>query len=158
MSNSPFDNIENAKATEGGNWVRDGRYQVELGVIKMVTNRSKVEMLAIESTVTVVVDNNGGSGHRVGEEIVHFLKVANDSFLGNSKQFISASLGCHADAVGVEQANTVISDEQPLAGIVVEFTAQTIKTKANKDFTKVMYLGYITDGELIEPPLEAPAS
>lgn len=154
---SPFDKIENAKATEGGNWVRPGRYQAELGAIKMVTNRKNQDLMAIESTITAVIDNAGGVGHRVGEEIVHFLKVELDSFLGNAKQFISAALGVHADAIGAEQADTVVSDEQPLAGIIVEFTATTIKTKAGTDWTKVMYVGAIVDGELVEPPLEAPA-
>lgn len=158
MSSSPFDNIENAKATEGGNWVRPGRYQAEIGAVKMVTARSKAELLAIESTITKVIDGPGDQPHRVGEEIVHFLKVSLDSFLGNSKQFFSATLGCLANDVGVEQANTIISKEQPLAGRVVEFTATNIKTKAGTDWTKVMYLGYIADGELVEPPLEAPAS
>ncbi len=154
---SPFDNIETAKTTEGGNWVRPGRYQARLGAIRMVTNRAKAELLAIESEITKVIDGPGEQPHRVGEEIVHFMKVSLDSFLGNAKQFISASLGVHADAVGAEQADTVVSDEQPLAGIIVEFTATVIKTKAGTDWTKVMYVGAIVDGELVEPPLEAPA-
>lgn len=155
---SPFANIENAKSTEGGNWVSPGRYQAELGAVKMVKNRSKKELLAIESTITKVIDNANGAGHRVGEEIVHFLKVELDSFLGNAKQFISAALTCHPDNVGSDQADFVVSDEQPLAGIVVEFTAINIKTKANNDFTKVMYVGQVVDGELVKPPTEAPAS
>ncbi len=156
---SPFDNIETAKTTEGGNWVRPGRYRAMLGEIKMVTNRKKVELMAIESTITEVIDNAGGSGHRVGEEIVHFLKVSLDSFLGNAKQFISASLGCLASDVQAAQADTVVGDEQPLAGIVVEFTANNIKTGSGNTFTKVMYVGAVIDGELVEPPLEEePAS
>lgn len=156
---SPFDNIERAKSTEGGNWVRDGRYRALLGSVKMVTNRKKVELMAIESTITKVIDDNNGKGHRKGEEIVHFLKVANDAFLGNAKQFISASLRCRPEDVGAEQADTVINDKQPLAGIEVEFTAQTIQTQAGRDFTKVLYLGVIVKGELIEALTEAkPAS
>lgn len=155
---SPFDNIEAAKATEGGNWVRPGRYQAELGAVKMVTNRSKAELMAIESKIVAVLDNAGGAGHRVNEEIVHFLKVSLDSFLGNAKQFISAALTCHPDDVGASQADTVVSDEQPLAGIIVEFTAVNIKTKAGGDFTKVMYVGQIVDGELVEPPTEVPTA
>ena len=157
MSNSPFDNIENAKATEGGNWVRPGRYQVELGTVKMTKSRKKEEFLTIESTVTEVIDNADGVGHRKGEEIVHMLKVSLDSFLGNAKQFVAASLGCHPDDVGSAEADTVVSERQPLEGRVVEFVAENITTAAGHPFTKVIYKGYIKDGTLVAPPLEQSA-
>lgn len=138
-----FDKIGDAKMSGEGNYVRDGDYEAELVSVKLVESARSGQLLAIESRITKVLDDNNGAGHKVGEDVVQFMKVTSPSFLGNVKQFISSSLGCSPDDVGKNEADKVTSDEQPLAGLVVRFTARTIKTQAGKDFTKVTYKGEV---------------
>jgi hypothetical protein len=134
-----FDGIENAKASFASNYVRAGSYEADLGKVELTKNHAKVEFLAIEMTVTKVMDNDEGRGHKVGDEITHLMKVQNTSFLGNFKQFAASALNCDADQVGKAEADRITSDEQPLVGVKVGFVARQTTTKAGGPFTKVIY-------------------
>lgn len=138
-----FDKIEEASVGGDGNWVRPGRYTAEIMAVKLTKKYTGEEFVAIEMTIASVLDNDEGRGHKVGEAITQLLKVNNAMFLGNFKQFISATLGVDPDDVTKAEAMRATSDEQPMAGIVVEFNARIIKTKANIDFTKVTFLGEV---------------
>lgn len=148
MSDGIFDGIGNAKPSGDGNWFRPGHYYSEIQAVKLATKFNGEKFLAIEQKIVKVLDNDEGRGHKVGEECTHLLKVANPSFLGNVKAFIAAALGCSPDEVGKAEADRVTSDEQPLAGIVVEVVAR-VKPKRNGDpFTLVTYKREVPEGEV----------
>ncbi len=138
-----FDNIEKAAVGGDGNWVRPGRYTAEIMAVKLTKKFTGEEFVAIEMTIVNVLDNDEGRGHKAGESITSLMKVNLASFLGNFKQFISATLGVDPDDVTKVEANRATSDEQPLAGIIVEFNARIIQTQAGKPFTKVTFLGEV---------------
>ena len=114
MSNSSiFDDIGSAKASNDSNYVRAGTYEAELGKVELTKNHAKVEFLAIEMTVTKVIDDDDGKGHKEGEDITHLMKVQNTSFLGNFKQFAASALSCDADQVGKKEADRITGDVVP---------------------------------------------
>ncbi len=135
---SIFDGIESAKVSGAGNWVRPGKYTAEIVATRLTKKFTGEQFLAIEMKIASVIQADD-EGHKAGEDITHLLKVANPSFLGNFKQFASIALGCDADEVGKAEADRIASDEQPLAGIVVAFTARQVPTKAGGQYTKVLY-------------------
>ena len=136
---SIFDKIGDAKMGQAGNWVRPGRYTAKIVAVKLVKKFNGDEFVAIEMQVLTVIDDEKGTGHKVEEEITHLMKVRNPSFLGSFKQFASVALGCEADDLDKAAADKITSDEQPLAGIDIAFTARQKSTKAGGQFTLVMY-------------------
>ena len=140
---SPFDEIENAPVSGTGNWVRPGRYEAEIVAVKLTQKYTKEQFLAIEMVIRNVLDNDDGAGHKVGEDVTHLMKVANASFLGNVKQFISTTLACDPGDVDQAAADKVTSADQPMAGLTIAFNARQIKTQAGNPFTKVTYLGQV---------------
>lgn len=136
---SIFDKIGDAKIGQEGNWVRPGKYTARIHAVKLVKKFNGDNFVAVEMTVLTVVDDDGGAGHKVDEEITHLMKVSNPSFLGNFKQFASEALGCSPDDLGKAEADRITSDEQPLAGIEIAFRARQKPTKAGGQFTLVMY-------------------
>lgn len=149
MTESIFDKIADAKTSFDSNWVRPGRYQAEIMGVKLTQKFTGEKFLAIELRVVNVLDDNGGQGHRVGEDITHMLGVMKPGFLSNFKQFLASTLGVNPEDVTKEGADKAVSEEQPLAGIVVELEARTIMVGPNKDkpFTKVMYRGEVVATE-----------
>jgi hypothetical protein len=146
-----FENIGNAKVSQGdGNYVRPGHYYARLNAVKLTQKFTGEQFLAVEMTVVSVLDDDEGRGHKVGEDTTHLMKAASPSFLGNVKAFIAATLGCSPDEVDQNSADRVTSDEQPLAGIVVELVGRQITTKAGKPFTKVTYKREVPPDELNE--------
>lgn len=145
-----FDKIEGATVTGDGNWVRPGRYTAEINAVKLSKKHTGEEFVAIEMTIVSVLDDDEGKGHKVGEDIVSLMNASKMSFLGNFKQFISASLGVSPDDVTKAEALRVTSDAQPMAGIVVEFSARIIITRAGDPFTKVMFAGEVEQKSEVE--------
>lgn len=143
-----FDGIENASAGYDSNYIRNGRYWARIGTVKVTQNFRREQFLAIELTVVHVLDDDEGRGHKAGEDIVHLIKAQSDMFLGNVKQFVSSALGCGPDAVDKNAAEKIVSDEQPLAGIVLNVSGREITTKQGKPFTKVTYGAEVTAEEL----------
>jgi len=144
---SIFDKIGDAKVGQEGNWVRPGKYTAKIHGVKLVKKFNGDQFVAVEMTVLTVADDEGGTGHKVDEEITHLMKVGNPSFLGNFKQFASEALGCSPDDLGKAEADRITSDEQPLAGIEIGFRARQKPTKAGGQFTLVMYANLDGDEE-----------
>ncbi|MEM7203057.1 MAG: hypothetical protein AAF628_22545 [Planctomycetota bacterium] len=140
---SIFDGIEKAATTRSGNWVRPGTYHAQINGVRLTQKFTGERFVAVEMKVVGVVDDDNGQGHRIGEEVVHLMKVSSPNFLGNFKQFACSTLGCTEAELGQVEADRITSDEQPLAGIVVEFNAVLTDTRQGNKFTKVIYRGEI---------------
>lgn len=143
-----FDGIDDARVSGDGNWVRPGHYFARINGVKLTKKFTGEHFLAVEMQIVQALDDDEGTGHRVGEDVTHLMKASSPSFLGNVKQFVSATLGCSPDEVGKAEADRVTSDEQPLAGIVVEFVGREITTKAGRPFTKVTYKREVPTNEI----------
>lgn len=138
----------------GGNWLKDGRYY--LMVNKFIADQSKQnrgEFCAAEMTVlqqTVCFENSNTVGERVSA--VFMANTPNNMGVINLKGFLGACTGMDANATSPEQAGFASGEQWAeaaeraaegdgtlLAGTILDVTATTIKTRAQKDFTKVTY-------------------
>jgi hypothetical protein len=138
----------------GGNWVKDGVYYVMVN--KFVADESKQqrgEFCAAEMTILELISGYETSSS-VGERIsnVFMANTPNNMGVINLKGFLGACTGMDPNATteglpgyasgeawqeAAEKAAE--GDGTLLAGTILELTAMTIKTKAQKDFTKVTY-------------------
>lgn len=150
-----FDKIKEASVSRDGNFPRIGTYWARIGAVKVTQKFTGEQFVAIEMSVVRSLDSSVENPHKPGEDITHLLKVAQEMFLPNMKQFIAASLGCSPDEVGPKEAEHVTSDEQPMAGLVVEFAARNTKTRKNTDFTKIVYKREVPAEELAAYEAEA---
>lgn len=146
-----YDKIRDAKASKGANYVRAGGYLALVRRVKQDQNRKKVDFVAIEMVILAVLRvDPQDAPHTVGEQTSHLLMSDKDSFLGNFKAFIIGATGAAEAEVTEKEALAVVSDDQPLAGVVVELDNKIIKTKANKDFTAVNYRRALEPDEVRE--------
>jgi hypothetical protein len=146
-----FDNIEMAKASRGGNYERAGRYYEYVRRVKLDTNRKKIEFIAVEKVILhVIAADPAAEPHSVGEQVTHLLMSDKDSFLGNVKSMIAGLFNEDPDAVTAADAEMVVSDQQPAAGLVIEVNNRVITTKAEKPFTLVNYTRSLTPEEVFQ--------
>jgi len=146
-----FDGIEKARASKGGNYERAGRYYEYVRRVKLDKNRKGIEFIAVEKVVLQVIALDPvEEPHGVGEQITHLLMSDKDSFLGNVKAMIGAMFGEDADAVSAADAEMVVSDTQPAAGLVIEVNNRQITTKAGQPFTLVNYVRALSPEEVFQ--------
>lgn len=144
------DSFEKAKASQDSNWEREGHYLQIVERVKIDQNRSKDTALFIEKTIIHVYDNADGDGHRVGESVTHSMWQKHDSFMGNVKAMLSSLLGIKPTDVKKEDLFEILSDEQPLAGQVIEVKNRVIMTRKNTPFTKIGYRRIVPAAELLK--------
>lgn len=146
-----FDNIENARASRGSNYERAGRYYEYIRRIKLDKNRKGVDFIAVEKVVLqVIAPDPSEEPHSVGEQIAHLLMSDKDSFLGNVKAMIGALFNEDPEAVTAEDAEMVVSDKQPAAGLVIEVNNRQITTKQGQPFTLVNYVRALEPEEVFQ--------
>lgn len=179
LVNELFGGIQNAPDTKEGNYCRPGRYLARLQRMKVDKGRSgpffAIEMevvKAIENTWTELDDENQEvtrTGHKPGEAVTYL--VANwgkskDMFLSNCKTAINGicafkgiSLDTMNDEDVMEFISGIVGDDQPLAGLVIEWHASQRETRESKPggrkyFTRVMFDRTVPDAELDEMGIE----
>jgi hypothetical protein len=64
----------------------------------------------------------------------------NDAALGNIKHFLSVAAGKDIKDVTEADGEESVSEENPFGGLSIRVMAVNIKTRANKDFTKVTFM------------------
>lgn len=115
-----------------------GRYAVEITKCKDVEGRSGDLFFIVE----LKIQESDNSAVSVGAAYSQVIKFNNDMGPINVKRFILAANGfdpndaANDDEVGEDEVEFVLSEEQPLAGLVMDLQCDMIKTKAGKDFTK----------------------
>lgn len=152
-----FTGMRDVKPSFGANYVKDGHYVALIRAVKQGLNRSNIPFVAIEMTVLLVLDSAQPAKMSVGEEFSHLMMCNNESFKPNFKQFVCACFGQSPEQVDDEACAAIVSDDNPMYGMFVEFEASTIITKVKKaEFTKVIYKGAVSATELaqhIDPAL-----
>lgn len=147
-----FTGIKDAKVGFGRGYEKNGMYLQRIDRVKQGKTRRGREFLAIEKTVIKVIDDFEGTGHREGEEITHMLMTDSDYFLANFKEFIATCFDADPQAAEVDESDceAAVSEQQPLAGIVLEMFNKDIQTKDGKPFTKVGYKRRVPQAEIVE--------
>lgn len=138
-----FRGTEEAKASFGdANYMRAGHYLCRIEEVRAGERRVGGGYVVFGMQVVHVFDDVQGSGHRVGENVSHMLMRAGaqaDMFLPSMKAAIGAICEGDPEAVTSGDLVAVVSDDQPLAGVVVEIVARNINTRRGTLFTRVTY-------------------
>lgn len=145
-----FDGIKDAKASMDANYDRDGDYISRIDRVKGGKSRSGDEFVAVEKTIIFVYDDGEGRGHKVGENVTHMMMKKHDSFLGNMKAFVAKCMGCDEEEVDGAACEEIISEDNPMGGMVVHQVNKTIQTRKGNDFTRVSYKGEVEASHLAE--------
>ena len=71
-------------------------------------------------------------------------------FLPNVKHFVKKVLGCTEEEIDEAVVLRIVGDEQPFAGLVIEWDARAILTKKETPFTRVNIVGRVELEERLE--------
>jgi hypothetical protein len=153
-----FDNVtttqvKEAQYFERGNFIRPGLYVVEVSKVKEGRMRAPKNTGFFVAEMKVL-ETSEPKLHPVGSTMAWMATADKDAFLGNVKHFVSAAGNMGLEEVDVEMMKMAVSEENPLAGIVMRAEAVNVKTKADKDFTRVRFT-WIADTVADVPALDA---
>lgn len=132
-----FSNIANAQYSEGGNYLKEGVFRLEILKVVLKKTRKGVDSYIVEFKV----HESDNPAHRPGSEVTWLVGFDKEPAMGNVKQFIATACGT-TDLSGVDEATAelTVSAEQPLTGKFVRASAVNITTKAGRPFTKVKFM------------------
>jgi hypothetical protein len=157
-----------AKANRDANYVTPGHYINRIESVQMKKNRSDKPIFVIEMTpIHVLAEDqlleqdgkmNGKPvrSNKRGILCTHLIPLTGpgeDMAWGNIMAFGEAIIPGFAEADEAEREETmdlVCEDDQPLAGILVEVVARSIKTRRETDFTKITYVEVVDDAERLK--------
>lgn len=134
-----FSGIDKASYSENGVFFLPGNFVVEVLKCKSGTTRKKVDFFLAE--VRILQSSN--PERPVGSKVTWFVSIVPDtSALGNIKNFIAVASDIDEKEVDDAGAEMVVSDAQPLNGTLLRASAVNLKTRADRDFTKVSWEKY----------------
>jgi len=129
-----FSGLRDAARGFSSNPLRAGRYVARIDSCDSFEAEQKGLMW--KNTLTILnVEDGGESPHKVGEQVHVFFKrgAYPKVFLQNIKSFIAGVLDEPDDEVGEEEAERVLSDDNPLEGLVTVVTGRQQASKSSKD-------------------------
>jgi hypothetical protein len=126
-----FSGLRDAARGFSSNPLRAGRYVARIDSCDSFEAEQKGLMW--KNTLTILAVEDGD--HKVGEQVHVFFKRGQypKVFLQNIKSFIAGVLDVADDEVGEEEAETVLSDENPLEGLVTVVTGRQQASKSSRD-------------------------
>lgn len=149
-----FSGITEAKARKGGNYIRPCAGIFRIDKVGTGRTRKNFDYFCFEMTHILDLDpkmhSAASPGHAVGEGVTWMTTSSNDSFLGNVKTAISQVLECDPEGINEEAVVALCSDEQPIAGMLIEVHAILVKTRAGDDFTRVDFKGQVPPDRMAE--------
>lgn len=132
-----FGSIKDAKYSEGGIYIVPGVYRVKVLKVLYKKLRSGKDAFIVE---VEVVDSTNPE-RLPGSQMSWMVTLDKEPALGNIKQFIAELFGCDMSAVQEQHVEALIDEiKNPGAGKFIRCAAVNIKTKANRDFTKVKWI------------------
>lgn len=135
-----FSQIGSAKSSQGGIYFLPGKYALECRANKTGKTREGREFFVAEFTILESTNAERPVGTSVSFMVMMDKNL--ETALGNIKGYIASLFGipeAEVDEAGVE---SLITAENPGQGMKVRAVASNIKTRANKDFTKVIWEPY----------------
>ena len=135
-----FSDIKTAKPTLSSVYLQPGVSEVEILQCKSGKKRiGGVGFFVVELKVIKSSNEAMPPGHLCSWMVT----LNNDPALGNIKTFLAVANGINLEedpeAIDEAGAEEVCSAANPLKGYIMRASASNIKTKANKDFTKVAW-------------------
>ena len=135
-----FSGIENAKATEGGNYLKPGLYDVEVVRLATGVTRKKVDFFAAD--LRVIGTNN--PDHRPGEVVNWFVGMDKEPALGNIKAFAVACLSSEGaiDPASITEDvmnGLVEKGGEAVAGTRLKVQVTLVDTKGGGKYSKHLW-------------------
>ena len=135
-----FANIENAKATEGGNYLHAGVYDLEVIRLSVGTTRKGVPFFAAD--FKVIGSNN--PDHKPGEVVNWFVGFDKEPALGNVKAFAVACLsseGAVDPATITEKVMESLVDKggEAVVGTQLKVQVSLVDTKGGGKYSKHLW-------------------
>ena len=132
-----FSGMSEAKYSEGGIYLLDGNYVLQIEALKSGTNRQKVDYFVAECRIL----QSTNPERKPGTIVSWWVGIKVDTpALADVRRFL-AEAGESDDAdVDDQAAEMAVSEEQPFKGIVLRASATTKLTEKRKvPFTKVIW-------------------
>jgi hypothetical protein len=145
-----FSKIGEVRPKIQANYFKPGHYLVRIDRVLGKKNRKDEDQFIVEMTVIHVYNDMEGKGHKVGEECANVINFKHDMALPNVKRFCMAVLQRPEADITPTVCERIVSDKQPLAGVIVEVQAINTVTKKGNDFTDVGYKRPVPAKHLIE--------
>lgn len=140
VDESFFEGIQNARAgSRDGDYLKVGHYLVRIDRCKQGMNRKRIMFTAIEGTVIAVMHDGNGEGHRVGDEVTHYMGSDSDYYFDDLSGFICAATGSQPTEVEPSDCKRMVSDEQPFAGFIMEYRGKNQPTQSGGVWTKIRW-------------------
>lgn len=135
-----FTGIEEAKSTEGGNYLRQGMYDVE--VVRLSVGKTRKGIPFFAADLKILGTNN--PDHRIGEIANWFVGFDKDAALGNVKAFTVAMLSSEGavDPASITEAvmeSLVDKGGEAVAGSRVKVQVTLVETKSGGTFSKHLW-------------------
>jgi len=132
-----FDKINEADYFEGGKYFTPGLYKVAVLRVKQGKTRKGRPFFVVE---TKIQESSNLKEHPIDTDASWMVMLDQDAALGNVKHFISVASDTPINQVQAADAEDACSESNPLAGIELRAMAVNIKTRADKDFTKMKWM------------------
>jgi hypothetical protein len=146
-----FKDIKGARGTKGGLYFVPGNYLVLINRCKLGETRKGIDFFVAETKVVW----SDVEERKPGSEPSYMVTMDKDPALGNVADFMRAGLACKAvqqlgatiedigeiDEIELseEEAEEIVGEANPLAGVVMALNAFNKPTAAGKDFTRVKW-------------------
>jgi hypothetical protein len=135
-----FSGIENAKSTEGGNYLKPGVYDVE--VVRLSTGKTRKGVDFFAADFKVLGSNN--PDHRVGDIANWFVGFDKEPALGNVKAFAVACLsseGAVDPATITEKVMESLVDKggEAVVGTQLKVQVTLVDTKGGGKYSKHLW-------------------
>ncbi|CAK9074212.1 Uncharacterized protein (Fragment) [Durusdinium trenchii] len=174
---SKYAGVSGARVSRDGNYIRGGHYLLLVERIEEGQTFKKQDFVAIQQNVLHVFDDSEPGYdydrkveqplHRVGESVTDMNMLGNVAFESSMKAFalvagdMTEEELLEREEYPGQMIEEMVSDEQPLAGAIVEVVARTVIKKdsrakgeenlSNKDiYTRVAYRRVWSDEEARE--------
>lgn len=135
-----FSKIKDAKSNGGGIYFLPGTYALECRANKTGVTREGRAFFVAEFTILESTNPDRPVGTSVSWMVMLDKNI--ETALGNLKGYVSALFGIPEEEVDEAGVEALVSAENPGCGMKIRATASNIKTRAGKDFTKVLYSPY----------------
>lgn len=149
-----FSGLKDAKRGFQSNPLQEGKYIVRIDGCEFFDTEQNGEMWKNTLTILSVIDGE----HKVGEVVNTFfrMKAGKKTFQQNLKAFVAGVLDVDDDDVGEEDATEILSEKNPLKGLVTIVTGRrrTSKDKKTDEGLPVTYVVYswtpfLSDEEIV---------
>ena len=132
---SAFDRIADADPSEGGVYLNEGTYLLDVDSLKLKTSRKNDELFIAEFDI---LESTSKGGMRLAGTSASWVAnlTKHDAAPGNVKAFLAALAGVPHDKVDTEGSKAAVSEKQPFHGRLIRCECTLIQTREKKDFTK----------------------